>query len=142
MMKPITAKPAAPRHLFAYGSLRRNSQHFMARVLNGKGSFICEASVCGRLYELGEYPGSIPSDTPRDKIFGELYLLPDSPEFLEILDHFEGFDAHNPDHCEFVRKTTQVTTDSGETVDAWIYWYSGACSEERRIVSGNYSAMA
>ena len=46
-------------NLFVYGTLRDDPAHDMFHVLAANAELIGEATVAGRLYDLGEYPGLV-----------------------------------------------------------------------------------
>ncbi len=105
-------KQEAIRHLFVYGSLRRQARTAMARVLGARAVFEGMASVPGRLYDLGAYPGVTPAAGPDEILRGDLYRLPPSDEVLEVL-------------------------DDGSVRRAWIYWYQRPPPQHGRIISGD-----
>lgn len=92
-------------------------------------TFLAYGTVAADLYDLGAYPGAVPSVAGGSRVRGELYRAPPSPETLARLDHHEGE--------EFERAVVDVTLDSGETKRAWIYWYRSQPTR-RRIRSGDY----
>lgn len=61
--------------LFVYGSLLRGSRHPMARRLALESRKLGPATVTGRLYDLGFYPGAVPSANPQELVHGELLML-------------------------------------------------------------------
>jgi gamma-glutamylcyclotransferase (GGCT)/AIG2-like uncharacterized protein YtfP len=109
--------------LFVYGTLRRGSDNQFAQLLAGRGQFVGAARVPGRLYDLGSYPGAVPSDQPDQWIHGEVFSLDDA--LLTALDEYEG--------AEFERAMVSAT----EPLDCWIYWYVGS-APDRLIASGDW----
>ena len=74
---PGTANSHAPaRRLFVYGTLRRGGSNDIARLVP-EATFIVEASMRGRLYDLGEYPALV-ADENAGWVAGEIYAVPDS----------------------------------------------------------------
>src|ERR1700745_600317 len=72
-----------------------------------------QASVRGRLYDLGEYPGAVLSEKSRSVIRGEVFELPGDPGTLTSLDNYEGFEPGNRSSSLFLRRTWPVTMDDG-----------------------------
>ena len=79
------------RYLFAYGSLMSNAvtavgateRAFMRR----QAELVCKASIRGRLYDVGPYPGADLMGHRSERIFGELWHLPRSrAELMDLLD--------------------------------------------------------
>src|SRR5919106_1266811 len=76
--------------LFVYGSLRRALNHPLYRLLERHASFVGAGIFQGRLYDLGRYPGAVPSKTNTDRVVGEIYRFAGSEEVLKVLDNYEG----------------------------------------------------
>jgi gamma-glutamylcyclotransferase (GGCT)/AIG2-like uncharacterized protein YtfP len=129
----------ATHHLFVYGTLspRHAPPEIAATVrrLRPVGS----ASVRGRLYDLGEYPGAVLSRTSRSLIRGEVFELPADAQTLSSLDNYEGFEPRKPGSSLFVRRTSPVIMDDGTRLRAWIYVYNGDMREAQPVRSGRYS---
>ena len=95
--------------IFIYGSLRRGCARSMAmRFPSAK--FIGEAEARGSLYDLGEYPGLVlsESDSP---VVGEVYEVDD--ETLKQLDEFEA-------SSNYLRKQAAVSLGADKT-ECWTY---------------------
>lgn len=100
--------------LFVYGTLRR-SQTGDPHALLREARFLSFASMPGRLYDLGSYPGAYRDSGTRRRVFGELYQLPaeTTTRALWALDRYEG--------PEFVRQRVLVTVRRGPRRAAWAY---------------------
>jgi gamma-glutamylcyclotransferase (GGCT)/AIG2-like uncharacterized protein YtfP len=134
---PPKAAPQTAK-LFVYGTLRRGFEpHSYLRRRSAR--FLGEGSIAGRLYDLGEYPGAIPSDLPGDEIQGELYELKNPRAHLQVLDEVEEFDPEHPDTSLFVREPAEVRLKSGETVEAWVYFLPKKPRNARLIQSGDFA---
>jgi gamma-glutamylcyclotransferase (GGCT)/AIG2-like uncharacterized protein YtfP len=127
-------------NLFVYGTLRRASGHAMAHSLAARGRFVGAGSTCGRLYDLGAYPGMVEERGSEDRVRGEVYELHDSDAALAALDAYEGCGPDDPRPWLFERVLTSITLDGGEPVRAWVYCYRGPLTEARPIPSGDYLA--
>jgi gamma-glutamylcyclotransferase (GGCT)/AIG2-like uncharacterized protein YtfP len=132
-MAPMT------HHLFVYGTL--SPQHAppeiaaTVRRLRPVGA----ASVRGRLYDLGEYPGAILSKSSRSVIRGEVFELPSDAQTLSSLDNYEGFEPGKPSSSLFVRRIWPVVMDDGTRLRCWVYVYNGDTRRALPVQSGRYS---
>jgi len=125
-------------YLFVYGILRRGRGRIINCILNQRGIFIGDGVFKGKLYDIGYYPGAIPSSGISDFVRGDVYLLPDPGSVLEILDIFEGCIIDGTSRGEFCRKKAKVFLESGKSVLAWVYIYNRAIDGLREIRSGDY----
>jgi len=117
-------------YLFVYGTLRsgiRNPAHQLIKV---HAIFVATGAFQGKLYNLGRYPGTVPSRGTKDRIVGEIYRLTDAQSALKILDAYEG--------RRFKRKRVTIKKQHGRRVTAWIYLYVGTVKQQSRIHSGDY----
>ena len=98
------------KHLvFIYGSLRRGSERAMS-VTFPDARFIAEATVHGRLYDFGPYPGLI-LDGSTSTVTGEVYEVDD--QLLEALDDFE-------ESSNYHRKPVEISF-AAEKKMGWTY---------------------
>jgi gamma-glutamylcyclotransferase (GGCT)/AIG2-like uncharacterized protein YtfP len=74
----------ATHRVFVYGSLRRGQGN--NRLLH-TSEFVDNATVCGRLYSLGGFPG-LRLDDAEGNVVGEVWLVDD--DTLAELDRLEG----------------------------------------------------
>lgn len=118
-----------PSRLFVYGTLRRGSKNKFARLLHAHAQFVGNASIPGRLYRLGHYPGAVSSNTSGEWVRGELYLIHDPRWTLPALDSYEG--------PEFQRVKLEVQLDLGGRIEAWVYVCRGT-PRGTRIRSGDW----
>jgi gamma-glutamylcyclotransferase (GGCT)/AIG2-like uncharacterized protein YtfP len=78
----------ATRHVFVYGTLRRGERNDIARY-RPLPIFVGEASVDGRLYDLGAYPGVVLGAGRR--VVGEVYRITAEVEAaLDILEEVKA----------------------------------------------------
>jgi gamma-glutamylcyclotransferase (GGCT)/AIG2-like uncharacterized protein YtfP len=122
-----------PVSLFVYGTLKRNSPRKRHRLLRD-ARFVDVASMAGRLYDLGRYPGMVRERNNRGRVFGEVYEIPgdDPRRALRYLDRYEG--------SEFVRRRAFVTLSDGKRRAAWTYILRDPPPRSARPVdSGTYS---
>ena len=70
--------------LFVYGTLRTAVRDPEYQMLDRHVEFVGMGSFQGKLYNLGPYPGAIPSPSEEDVLTGEVYLLEDPDHTLPI----------------------------------------------------------
>jgi gamma-glutamylcyclotransferase (GGCT)/AIG2-like uncharacterized protein YtfP len=126
-------------YLFLYGTLKPNEAASDAaetvRTLHRVGS----ATVRGRLYDFGEYPGAVLDRTAKTSIKGELFELPNDDAPLKALDDYEEFDRTDRKNSLFVRARTVATLRGGRQLNAWVYVYNRDPGSAQQITSGDYS---
>ncbi len=127
------------QRLFVYGTLLTELGHPMARFLEKHGSFIQRGHMRGRLYQVEDYPGVIVSRDPSEKVWGTIFHLESDPGIWKALDSYEGFDQTHPEHSLYLRKITNIYTDT-HMLSCWVYVYNGSTSNLERIQSGDYIA--
>jgi gamma-glutamylcyclotransferase (GGCT)/AIG2-like uncharacterized protein YtfP len=117
-------------YLFVYGTLRSQMNDPRHRLLEQRAVLIGLGTFRGKLFDLGRYPGVVPSRVSTDRVIGEVYQLSTSQAALGILDQYEGH--------RFRRKRVPISLDSGPTVACWIYLYRGSVRHRKLIPSGDY----
>jgi pyruvate carboxylase len=120
--------------IFVYGTLRKGFP--LHKYLSDKARFIGKGTIRGRLYDLGNYPGVLPSEA--GEVQGELYELEDGSKHLNKLDEIEGLDLMNPENSLFVRALTEVRLSDNKTIQAWAYFLPSKPPGARLIVDGDY----
>ena len=123
--------------VFVYGTLRRDARGSVQSALTRDWTFEGCATVAGKLYDFGAYPGAVPSADLGARVRGELYRLPDAGETLELVDYYEGCGLGHAPPFEFERAMVDVQLEQGGTARAWIYWYQPE-PRGRRLPSGDY----
>jgi gamma-glutamylcyclotransferase (GGCT)/AIG2-like uncharacterized protein YtfP len=124
--------------LFVYGSLRRGFHSPVYEYISRFFTFVGEAKVKGKLFDLGEYPAAI-STGENIFIIGELYIAKNQQEFswaIGQLDDYEGLDVEEGETPLYERKITEVHINNQAT-EAWVYWYNGDVSGKPVIASGD-----
>jgi gamma-glutamylcyclotransferase (GGCT)/AIG2-like uncharacterized protein YtfP len=125
-------------HLFIYGTL------LPERVPRGVSDavqrlrYVGKASVQGRLYDLGEYPGAVLDTASRMRIVGRVFELPEGGDVLKSLDEYEGFDPQDRKSSLFVREQVKVTLEDGQKLPCWIYIYNRDIGRAKLISGGDY----
>ena len=113
MMPQANRSPAAPRHLFVYGTLRSGGSNDIARWLPAP-QFVGAAEIAGTLYDLGAYPGARLGGSAR--LHGEVYRIEAALE--SQLDRFE--EVRPDDEGEYLKRQVQVHVGS-RSVDCLVY---------------------
>ena len=124
--------------LFVYGSLRKGFKSHAYEYISRFFSFVGDAKVKGKLFDLGTYPAGVPSED-ENFIVGELYTIRHEPEFawaIGQLDDYEGVAVESDEVQLYKRELTEVFLGDG-TTPAWIYWYVGNVTGKPLIESGD-----
>jgi len=128
-----------PTSIFVYGTLRKDQSHEMFHLLAKHGRFVGDATVAGRLFDLGEYPGMIcPDETHR--VIGEIYEIhvADWNDVVTRLDKYEGCSSDDPGPHEYRRELVSARLVSGAVVPAWAYVLTRFPAADHEIESGDY----
>ena len=124
--------------LFVYGTLMRDFDHPMARMLSRNADFLGPASCRGRLYMVKHFPGMTLSDDAADIVHGELYRLREVEPMLREFDMYEACGEGFPEPTQYIRQMLPVALETGETVEVWTYVYNWPVAELKRIESGRF----
>jgi gamma-glutamylcyclotransferase (GGCT)/AIG2-like uncharacterized protein YtfP len=117
-------------HLFVYGTLCQRMKHPLSHLLVHHGIFIGKGIFQGNLYDLGRYPGAVPSRKKTDLVTGEIYRLQNPKQVFDILDEYEG--------PRFKRTQVTIFFEEDARLLCWIYIYTHSISGRRIISSGDY----
>ena len=129
--------------LFVYGTLMRDFDHPMARMLSRNADFIGAAHCRGRLYLVKHYPGMTLSDDAADIVHGEVYRLHQPEALLREFDMYEACGEGFAEPTEYIRRLLPVTLVDGaageaQTAEAWTYLYNWPVGHLPRIASGRF----
>jgi gamma-glutamylcyclotransferase (GGCT)/AIG2-like uncharacterized protein YtfP len=125
-------------HLFVYGTLLSGARHPMGARLQREASLVGAASVQGRLYDLGRYPGLVESADAGDIVHGEVYALDDPVSALPWLDAYEGIRPDKAEGNPYERVERAVRLGSGATLTAWVYLYRKSVRQRPPIPGGRW----
>ena len=117
-------------YLFVYGTLRSQMNDPLHRLLEKDAILVGTGSFQGRLYDLGRYPGVVPSHGKTDRVLGEIYRFREFKRAFEILDEYEGH--------RFKRKRVTIIQEDGKSITSWIYLYVRSVTRRARIQAGDY----
>jgi len=127
-------------YLFLYGTLLPGDSTEESSRIVGRLKRVGSATVRGRLYDFGDYPGAVLDRTAKSSIKGELFELPnDDDSALKALDDYEEFNRTDRRNSLFVRTRTVATLQGGRQLNAWVYVYNRNPGSARQIASGDYS---
>src|SRR5688572_4655538 len=101
--------------LFVYGTLMSQVRHPMGARLRREARILGEATIEGRLYSLGRYPGLVEAADGHYAVHGEVYALNTPATSLRWLDVYEGIVPGKPDLSPYARVERPVRLASGET---------------------------
>ncbi|MGH6837904.1 MAG: gamma-glutamylcyclotransferase family protein [Methylocella sp.] len=128
-------------YLFVYGTLRRDSNSEMYRLLERYGKFVDDATFQGKLFMVDYYPGLVPSEKAEDIVHGEVYKLSCADSVLSRLDDYEKCGPTFPEPTEYVRCKQDVKLKSGEVISAWVYIFERPTIGLQPIKSGDFLRM-
>jgi predicted GNAT family N-acyltransferase/gamma-glutamylcyclotransferase (GGCT)/AIG2-like uncharacterized protein YtfP len=119
-------------NLFVYGTLRRKAKHPVRQGFLEEWRLLGTGTFRGRLYDLGRFPGAVPSNEIAHRVFGEIYRIEENRRTFQLLDRYEG--------SHFRRARRPVVMDNGKRISAWVYLYTGPMHSAKLIRSGDYLA--
>jgi gamma-glutamylcyclotransferase (GGCT)/AIG2-like uncharacterized protein YtfP len=126
-------------YLFLYGTLlSKEGDREISRVLK-RLKRVGSATIQGRLYDFGEYPGAKLSQSPKNFIKGEVFELPSNNSVLKSLDEYEEFYEADKKNSLFVRAKTIANLTDGRRLKSWVYVYNRSPGRAPLILSGDYS---
>ena len=135
--------------LFVYGLLRRGmSAGLEAFVGAGAAAFLSEATLSGKLYDMGEYPGVLLEDGP-SVVHGELWRVRGASAWA-TLDEFEGIGPGYGEPTLYKRVLANALAPPSEAptsrsavaetpVKCWVYVYNHDLAGAALIESGDWA---
>lgn len=134
----MSAANTEPEFLFVYGTLRDPRGQSLREELVRESDFLGKATFQGLLYDLGAYPGVVPSHNPDDRVSGEVYALKSPDLIFEVLDRYEAYNPNDVASSLYLRVKADVVLEDGRKIQSWIYLYNRGVKGTRRIDSGDY----
>jgi gamma-glutamylcyclotransferase (GGCT)/AIG2-like uncharacterized protein YtfP len=126
-------------YLFLYGTLLSNEGgREISRILK-RLKRVGSATIQGRLYDFGDYPGARLSQSVKNSVKGEVFELPTDNSLLKSLDEYEEFDSADRKNSLFVRARTVARLANGRRLKSWVYIYNRNPGRAPLILSGDYS---
>lgn len=134
------------QHLFVYGTLMTRADgarlgKSMRARLQRESEYLGAATMPGRLFDLGRYPGLVAATKADEWVCGEVVRLADAARSLRWLDAYEGVRPNDATSLyERALRTVQLAT--GDKIDAWVYLYRGDVSRARHLPDGRWSPQS
>ncbi len=125
------------QYIFVYGTLKRSVANPMGAMMRSHATYVAEAIIAGRIYDLGPYPGLVLEDCGT-AVYGELYEIQRPNALLALLDAYEGCAEDDPMPHEFVRVEATVRDTDGIDYRAWVYVYQGQVDAGWVLPSGYF----
>lgn len=126
--------------LFVYGTLMRTSRTPFARRLAMESRFIGRATVSGKLYSLGRYPGLVEDPRQKSQVHGEVVRLKNARSFA-WLDDYEGCGPNWPEPQEYERKVLSIRLRDDSEIPCWVYVFKRNVMSFRWIPSGRFMPL-
>jgi gamma-glutamylcyclotransferase (GGCT)/AIG2-like uncharacterized protein YtfP len=124
-------------YLFVYGTLRNDARHSVAQHLSHGARLVGTGYIQAKLFDLGEYPGAVPSSSARDKVYGQIFeILEES--LLTTLDDYEGCGPRDSVPFEFRREQIPIISRNSNVRNAWGYFYNWPVGKNPLIRTGDY----
>jgi gamma-glutamylcyclotransferase (GGCT)/AIG2-like uncharacterized protein YtfP len=123
-------------YLFVYGKLKKSQDNAMSWFFQQNATFVCEAYVKGRLYNILDYPGLVIDVMYQSLVYGEIYKLMND-EILNKLDEFEEAWPLFGEDAEYKRIEIEAIANN-TNYTCQIYIYNWPIDESKRIVSGKW----
>ena len=130
----IMPDPARPLYVAVYGTLMRPFDAQARLGIADQLRFEGPCQFTGTLYDLGAFPGAVP--TGDDRIRGELFRILD-PRAMPKMDRLEQYDPDDEDGSQYVRRVVTLAAPEGQ--QAWIYWYNEPVDAGDRVTSGSWT---
>lgn len=115
--------------LFVYGTLKRGFANPWSRRLWSQAAFAGEATLAGRLYDLGAFPAFVEDDASGTPVHGEVAELA-SAAILSELDRYEG--------SQYERVLRRVRMHGGQEREAWVYVWRAPLVHARFLPAGRW----
>ena len=112
------------QELFVYGTLHPERAPKEIQKVVSKMVPIGKGTVVGNLHDLGDYPALVVDGKRKQRVSGSVFVLPDDPKALQVLDKYEEFEPQDLKNSLFVRSKRTVTLADGTRKRCWVYVYN------------------
>ena len=125
--------------LFVYGTLRRDVSRPQNEILSRYAFFFDYGYFRAQLFDLGNYPGTIVSNSRYNRVYGELWSLRDIRATLFVLDKYEGMNkCSKMRNLQYRRMICRISSRHYGLVRAWVYILRRPNYPSKLIPSGDY----
>jgi gamma-glutamylcyclotransferase (GGCT)/AIG2-like uncharacterized protein YtfP len=125
-------------HLFVYGTLMSSARHPMGARLAREGRLIGSATIRGRLFDFGRYPGLVEGRPDDGRVHGEVYVLNSPQASFRWLDAYEGIIPGRAQGNDYERVLCKVVLETGSSLAAWVYLFRGDIRNARPVEGGRW----
>lgn len=122
--------------LFVYGSLLSRVRHPVGARLRREARLVGEATIKGRLYSVGRYPGLVEAADSPYAVHGEVYDLRTPATSLKWLDAYEDIVAGKAERNPYERVERPVCLAAGGMVTSWVYLYRKSVRTRPEVIGG------
>jgi gamma-glutamylcyclotransferase (GGCT)/AIG2-like uncharacterized protein YtfP len=119
--------------LFIYGSLLPGMEPPAMSDIVRRMKFVCHATIRGKLYDFGPFPGVLLDDTA-GIVRGRIVEVPH--DCWSRLDGYESCPLPDSVDGLYRRIETTATRDDGSPIRCWVYVYNQDVSRARLVEGG------
>ena len=127
-------------NLFVYGTLLSADGHPKGEQLRREARLVGDATIEGKLFSLGRYPGMIEAPGEGLRVHGEVYALDAPAASLAWLDAYEGIVPGDHDRNDYARVERVARLASGADITAWVYVYLKPVAAVHLIPGGRWAS--
>lgn len=131
--------------LFVYGTLLSGATGRLGAAerqrLGEEADCLGGARVCGRLYDLGSYPGLVVPGEAGEIVHGEVFELYAPQATLRWLDAYEGVSTGGGPIDEYRRVVLDIETAAGGNRMAWSYVYQRDIEAATKLSGGRWLGL-
>ena len=124
-------------YIFLYGTLLPELAAGNLRPLLARLEPVGRATVPGRLFDLGDYPGAVFDMSAPSSVHGRVFVLA-GRDALREFDAYEGYDKRDVSGSVYWRVQRLVTLEDGSKVTCQMYAYNRDPTSAALIPDGNY----
>lgn len=122
---------------FVYGTLMRGESRFPALQAFGVECALL-AQACGRLMDLGSFPGLVESGSQSSMVQGDFVRLREPDQAIDALDQIEGFQGFGSTDSLYRRTLSHVEVGEGRVRLAWVYALATDHEQAEIIPTGDW----
>jgi gamma-glutamylcyclotransferase (GGCT)/AIG2-like uncharacterized protein YtfP len=130
----------SPDYLFVYGTLTKDSDNEMSRLLQENAKSIGGGIFAGGiLYRISWYPGLVKTADKSKVVHGEVYRMNgENDAIMQQLDFYEDIGPSFEKPYEYQRELHDILC-GGKAYRSWVYVYQWGVDEAELIPSGRFS---